>query len=544
MFGKTSVMITLISFLIALSFILPNTIVYAEFQKSNIKLNTSLDSESKSIYKNGWVQLIDNGFGKESNLATRGIAIYKNELYIGTQNVKLHKLFNNVNPDVLMKIAHSLPDIVPKILHRTHLFKIIFKFVHYLRSITIRRILHIPVRASNGCEIWKYNYTTNLFQQIVGDNPDAEMKSGFNYSFNCIASVIKEFKGKLYVGTWSTPIGSLKEPRRKGGEIWRYDGSTWEQVVGHNAPLIKGGFGNFNNVAIWTMEEFNGQLYAGTMNWDFSQNGGCEIWRTEDGIHWENVVLKGFKPNMTALDRFIGVTNTYAWSMEVFQNQLYVGTFNGMYRLFTDVGMGCQLWRTSDGKNWSKVSLANDLTGGSKDGFGEPENYGIRKMVVYNNELYVGTAANIVLNKGCEIWKYDGVDWTPIISADVPGIEKTDIEYSGFGNPLNKYVWSMIVSSDNKLWVGTANGKFINLLEPRTEGCEIWYYDGNGWMPAVKDGYDHIPSNGFGNIKNEGARSMIEYPHGSGNIVVGTFKLVSTRLLIPQEGCEIWMHIV
>lgn len=542
--NRMSVIRSAISFLIVLSFFLPNVVVHADVQNDNIIFDTGLDVKSKSIYKKGWAQLIDNGFGKESNLATRGIAIYKNELYIGTQNVKLTKLFDNINTDILQKISQMLPDIIPKVLHRTQLFKLIFKIVHYLRSVTTRRILHLPVRASEGCEIWKYNYTTDSFLQIVGSNPDTDMKSGFNYSFNCIASVMKEFKGKLYVGTWSTPIGSLKDSHRKGGEIWRYDGSTWEQVVGHNALHTKGGFGNFNNVAIWSMEAFNGYLYAGTMNWDFSHTGGCEIWRTEDGIHWENVVLNGFKPNMTALDRFVGVANTYAWSMEVFQNQLYVGTFNGLYRLFTNMGMGCQLWRTSDGKNWNKVSLPNGITGYSKDGFGEPENYGIRKMVVYNNELYIGTAANIVLNKGCEIWKYDGIHWTPIISANIPGIEKNDIEYSGFGNPLNKYVWSMIVSSDNKLWVGTANGKCINLLEPVTEGCEIWCYDGTEWMPVVKNGYDQIPSNGFGNIKNEGARSMIEYPVGSGNIVVGTFKLVSTRLLIPQEGCELWMLIV
>jgi len=247
---------------------------------------------------------------------------------------------------------------------------------------------------------------------------------------------------------------------------------------------------------------------------------------------------------MSTLDRLAGVTNTYAWDMEVFQNQLYVGTFNARYRLFAQAGMGCQLWRTSDGKQWSKVNLPNGITGFSKDGFGEPENYGIRRMVVYNDELYIGTAANIIHNKGCEIWKYDGIHWTPIISANVPGVKKNDIEYSGFGNPLNKYVWSMIVSSDNKLLVGTANGKFVNLIEPDSEGCEIWCYDGVKWTPIVKDGNDGIPPNGFGNTKNEGARSMIEYPHESGNIVVGTFKLVSTRLLIPQEGCELWMLVV
>lgn len=162
-------------------------------------------------------------------------------------------------------------------------------------------------------------------------------------------------------------------------------------------------------------------------------------------------------------------------------------------------------------------------------------------MSVYDNELYVGTAANILLNNGCEIWKYDGIDWTPIISDDVPGVKPNDVEYDGFGNPLNKYAWSMTVSSDNKLWVGTANGKMVNLMEPKSSGCEVWCYDGIEWKSIVKDG-DNEKQSGFGKIINEGARSIIEYPEGSGNIVVGTFKLKSTRLLIPQEGFELWMR--
>ena len=100
----------------------------------------------------------------------------------------------------------------------------------------------------------------------------------------------------------------------------------------------------------------------------------------------------------------------------------------------------------------------------------------------------------------------------------------------------------MAVTSDNKLYVGTANGKFVNLMEPQTDGCEIWCYNGTDWTPIVKNGIGE-KSNGFGNIKNEGARSIIEYPQGTGNIVIGTFKLVSTRPLLPQEGCSLWMRI-
>ncbi|UCD14141.1 MAG: hypothetical protein JSW60_01625 [Thermoplasmatales archaeon] len=541
-FGKRIELKIALYVIVTFSVILPTGIVEAEYQRDSLQKSLELEIEQQIFYNYGWRQLTGNGFGKETNLATRGMAIYNDELYIGTQNAKLPKVFQNTFPKLLLKLSQLLPNKLPKFLQRTLLFKTIFRLVHFLRGCTFRRGLHLVVRPSEGCEIWKYNYTTDSLIQVVGNSSITGMKAGFDYNFNCLATVITEFKGKLYVGTWNTPIGSLQDPRRKGAEIWRYDGTTWEQVVGHNAPLVKGGFGNFNNAGISSMEEFNGYLFAGTMNWGSPLHGGCEIWRTRDGVQWEQVVARGFKQNMSTADLVKGVTNTYVWSMKVFQNQLYAGTFNSRYRFIFNAGMGCQLWRTSCGRNWSKVSLPTGRYGVYQDGFGEPENYGTRTMAVYNNELYVGTASNLILNKGCEIWKYDGVNWMPVISADVPGVKPTDVKYSGFGNPLNKYAWSMIVTSDNKLYVGTANGKIINLIEPKTNGCEIWCYNGTEWIPVVKDGKGEKP-NGFGNIKNEGARSMIEYPRGSGNLVVGTFKLISTRPLMPREGCDLWMRI-
>jgi len=288
---------------------------------------------------------------------------------------------------------------------------------------------------------------------------------------------------------------------------------------------------------------FNNYLYASTMNWDPVPYSGFEIWRSKDGIFWEEVVTNGFKQNMSRTDLLNGVTNTYGWCMEAFQDHLYVGTYNSCYRFLRDTGMGCQLWRTKSGTNWTKVDLPTGKEGIYQDGFGEPENYGIRTMIVYNDELYVGTATNLLYDKGFEIWKFNGEDWKPVIGDDVPGINNGDFEYSGFGNPLNNYAWSMNVTSDNKLWVGTANGRIQNLLEPVTVGGEMWCFDGSIWKPIVKNDIGEKP-NGFGNIKNEGIRSIIEYPQQSGNIIVGTFKLISTRPLMPQEGCEVWIRNV
>jgi hypothetical protein len=523
--------------------IMPNVLSDLEYDQDNLQKSTDLIVKQQIYNESEWKQITDNGFGKKTNLATRGMAVYNDELYIGTQNVKLPKLFEDRFPGLFENISKLLPNILPKFLNRILFLKAIYQLKHHISDNNFRTLLHLIVRRSEGCEIWKYNYTTDSLTQVVGDNSVTGMKAGFNYTFNCLATVIIEFKGKLYVGTWNTPIGSLQDLSRKGAEIWRFDGKVWEQVVGNNAIYTKGGFGNFNNAGISSMEVFNGYLYAGTMNWGYSIFGGCEIWRTQNGLQWEKVVSHGFKQNMSLSDLLKGVSNTYVWNMEVFQNQLYAGTFNSCYRFFSNGGMGCQLWRTSCGKNWTKVDLPTGIDGVYQDGFGDPGNYGIRTMVVYNDELYVGTAANLIEDKGCEIWKYNGSTWIPIISANAPSVEPGDITYSGFGNPLNKYAWSMAVTSDNKLYVGTANGKFINLMEPKTNGCEIWCYDGTEWIPIVKDDVGE-KSNGFGNIKNEGARSIIEYPRGSGNIVVGTFKLISTRALIPQQGCSLWMRIV
>ncbi len=539
MFEKKNNLSIVFSIIVVSLVLIPSIGIEAKLQQDSF--NSSLETEKKIINSNGWNPLTIDGFGKETNLATRGMAIYNDELYIGTQNTKFPKLFQNTFPELLNVLHQFLPNKIPEFLHRTNVFKMLLRVVHFLRSHTIRMGLHLVVKNSEGCEVWKYNYSTNSLVQIVGNNSVTGMKSGFNCSLNCLASVIIEFKGKLYVGTWNSPIGSLHDPTRKGCEIWRFDGNGWEQVVGHNAHFVNGGFGDFDNVGICSMKVFDGYLYASTMNWDPVPFGGFQVWRTSDGVYWEQVVSNGFKQNMSRLDLLNGVTNTYGWCMEVFQNQLYVGTFNSCYRFATSVGMGCQLWRTSTGRNWSKVNLPTGIEGVYLDGFGEAENYGIRTMIVYNNELYIGTATNLLLDKGFEIWKYDGINWHPVISSDVPGVKPGDVEYNGFGNPLNNYAWSMNVTSDGKLWVGTANGRIHNLMEPETVGGELWCYNGTEWITIVKDGIGEKPS-GFGNVKNEGLRSIIEYPRGSKNIVVGTFKLISTRPIMPQEGCEVWMR--
>ena len=520
--------------------------------KFNI-LNPSIHPQIPKIYNRhfntldlytlpfGWKQLTDNGFGKQSNYGTRGMEIFNGDLYIGTQN-NMMSFFQNQNLEYNSFIAASaFPDFYALFGDLTHL--------------PIRFGLHLMTFVSQGCEIWKYNYSTDSLSMVVGKNSDSGMKAGFGSHFNAAASVMKEFQGYLYIGTWNTPIGSLINPDRKGCELWRSaDGLHWEQVVGHIAPFAPGGFGNPDNTGAWSIEIFNDYLYVGTMNWDFSDEGGCEVWRSSDGLHWEQVVDYGFREFMSDEELEKEAINTYAWAMEEYNNELYMGTFNSRLWRNNEKGTGCQLWKTMDGVNWQKVALPNGLNGASKDGFGEAENYGIRSLVTYNDDLYVGTGTSFFHDHGCEIWRYDGTYWYPIISDEVAEVKETDVNYDGFGNPMNKYIWSMTVTKDNTLWVGTGNGQvylpFVydgendhRFIDAETHGFEIWSFNGEEWSPVIKNDIGLKP-NGIGDASNLGARSMIEYPKNSGNIVIGTFKLFNPSPGKSMEGCELWLRYI
>ena len=487
----------------------------------------------------GWKQLTDNGFGKHSNYATRGMTIFKDELYIGTQNNLLPQLSKTEEQTIPLATAALIPDF--------------YELFGDLTTLPSRIAMHLMTFVSQGCEIWKYNYTTDSLTKVIGKKSVTGISAGFGSHFNAAAAIMKEFDDHLYVGTWNTPLGSMRYPDRKGCELWRTaDGLNWEQVVGHNAPFTPGGFGNPDNTGAWSIETFNDYLYIGTMNWDFSDTGGCEVWRSHDGLHWEQVVNHGFRSFMNNTETVKEAINTYAWTMEVYQDHLYMGTFNSRVWLRDEQGTGCQLWRTSNGIDWEKVLLPNGIDDGYQDGFGEGENYGIRRMVIYNDELYCGIASSFFHDHGCEIWKYNGTQWTPVVSDEIPGISKDDAAYDGFGNSMNKYVWSMVVTNDNKLWIGTGNGQVYlpfffkgekehEYFTTHTEGCEIWCYDGDSWMPVIKNEVGLKP-NGLGDSSNLGARSMIEYPENSGNLVVGTFKLFNPIPGQTRDGCELWMR--
>jgi len=251
--------------------------------------------------------------------------------------------------------------------------------------------------------------------------------TGFGDPSNNVIFEMETFNGHLYAGTFNS---------RSGYQIWKTSAEEeklpfrWTQVVSHGAYR-----GNLNQAAT-SMCVFNDALYVGSG----IQNGGFDrtnligpaageiiriypddTWdlvvgtprRTPDGV---KVPLSGMGPGF---DNFF---NGYIWRMVVHEEWLYVGTFDwSVFLLYANrphllpwlqrdirrFGLdnivqyegGFDLWRSQDGIHWSNVT---------RNGFGNPYNYGARTMVSTPFGLFVGTANPF----GPEVAAQTAVGWT------------------------------------------------------------------------------------------------------------------------------------
>ena len=218
------------------------------------------------------------------------------------------------------------------------------------------------------------------------------------------------FSNYLYIGT-----GSDSEII---AEIWRTDGSSWENVV-------QGGFGNENNLAICTLMVYSNTLTAATAGLT-----GVEIWGspTGDTGTWIQKNVDGFNLGIASIS-----------VMETFDGYLYFGSGRED---------GAALLRTDDLKNWTTI-----FTGG----LGNINNSMVASMAEFNGAFYIGLR-NLV--EGAEIWRTtNGVDFLPVIT-------------SGKGNLDNKRPYGLIEYND----------KLYLVLSNYSTGAEVWRTsDGETW---------------------------------------------------------------
>jgi hypothetical protein len=299
---------------------------------------------------------------------------------------------------------------------------------------------------------------------------------GFGNPNNLSVFALEVFQGFLYAGTRNEDTGC---------EIWRYDGSSWESVM-------NGCFGKPYNLGIDDFIVYNGRLYAGVWtgaNEDGTVEGG-EIWRSNDGRNWEEVVSGGFGfgGNYPYIDRLIE-----------FKNYLYA--VNGDYGT---PEFGLEIWRSKSGNNgeWVKV-----VTGG----FGKLENMSIVASAIFKEKLYVGT---FTLSGTAQVYStVDGEKWESVNDFNLGGINNRRVSAL---DVFNGYLYAAVIETGE-----------LNEIIARVFRCQIC--DGDDWE-LVLDGPYEYP----GTYRKPGLEVYGDYLY----YVVGNYYDLGND--IKTKGLELW----
>ena len=238
---------------------------------------------------------------------------------------------------------------------------------------------------------------------------EAKKPAGGNNNFRDVTpagrrvSAAYPFNGSLYIGTTDYTNGYAVLKTDATGNL----PYTYTPVIEH------GGYATTNvNHEILSMQVFKNQLYLGA-------NGvpePAELVKINRDDTWDVVVgdprmtPSGWKAPLSGLKSGFGDTyNLHMWRMAVFDDELYVGTFDHRTNLRDDPNlpttirqnMGFDLYRSLDGISFFPITTT---------GFGDELSYGVRSLEATPFGLFLGSANDYF---GLQIWRTKPPQRTP-----------------------------------------------------------------------------------------------------------------------------------
>lgn len=249
---------------------------------------------------------------------------------------------------------------------------------------------------------------------LVNENPETSdwqlaCEPFFGDSTNMGIFDMASFNGHLYAATSNSATGfQIWKTKAEGGAPY-----TWRKVMSH------GGYRGKENQGVGHLFEFKGCLYIGTGilgGHDRERNIGPaspELFRLYPDDTWDLIVgeprltPEGLKIPLSGLGAgYNSPTVGYFWRMCEHEGWLYLGTYDWsvwmpyvrletipekLRQMVERAGIenivraqaGFDLWRSRDGATWVPVT---------RNGFGNPCNYGVRTMASSSYGLFVGVA--------------------------------------------------------------------------------------------------------------------------------------------------------
>jgi hypothetical protein len=341
---------------------------------------------SSSDYENGltiwrmekrgdWTQVSEAGFGNSLLATPEDFVVFKNMLYISTGD------WNNRTVGQIWRTPdgnHWEPVTVDGFGQPNVDF--FGRFAVYKNMIYVAAQMRWDDETPVGAQIWRSaTGDSGTWEKVVDEG------MGDNFSIGITSMAV--FKGSLYAALetdWFHPVS-----------IWRTnDGSTWEVVkndgFGYPDPLPAESF-MLNSPGSFAI--LKGYLYLGiaavdlaAVDWEHPEinSSPAQIWRTKDGVNWEQVMKDGWGD----------WRNFKVDSLVTYNNQLYAATWGNNWAWGMPDG-GTQVWRSPDGLHW---------TPSNEPGFGDSWNWVVHlgcAVTEYKGSLYYGT----MNDAGGQIWK-------------------------------------------------------------------------------------------------------------------------------------------
>ncbi len=299
---------------------------------------------------------------------------------------------------------------------------------------------------ASNCQPLTVQDTTYLY---VSENPEKEWRRVNTDGITGEIFSMQVFNKHLYIGTM--PAG--------GFAIWKSEdpeSGIWECVVDRGA-------GDALNEIPMSMAEFLGYLYVGTginggvystdSNSRWVLPKGFDIIRITKDDNWDVLVGKepviptnpsrGIRRNGIYSSGFGNLFNPYCWTLETYRGSLYVGSWDSaiLYKIIlTDLIKEDRLELAA--KQIMEMLLAqNDFS----------------RLRQYKWDRWV----KALITSIDEYPKSFGFDFLKTKN----GFFFKEISINGFENEENYGVRNMLVASDGKMYIGTANP---------TQGCEVW----------------------------------------------------------------------
>jgi streptogramin lyase len=292
-----------------------------------------------------------------------------------------------------------------------------------------------------------YTATATLWRMNSAGAWTLAADNGFGDTNNREIMALTEFQNNLYAGTanWECDDPTCTTFHSNGGQIWRSSGTTWNRVT------LPPSFGAWNQ-AVVAFGVLTDTLYAGTST---DAAHGAEIWRTTDGVTWEQSANNGLSGD---------IYNAQILTLTAYNGSLYAGTrhFDGYADSHPNGPLGGEVWRLTDNGSWTLVNAP---------GFGDVNIHRVEKLIVFNGALYALASRWPGQTGGGQVWRCTAAtcesqaDWQLV--AD-----------NGFGVEGNQYLYTGVVFR-NRLYAAAHNN---------TTGVQLWSSaNGTDWTKALAD---------------------------------------------------------